>query len=228
MLCNFIKSLFVVICLLNMSLSYAGVIIGGTRVIFNSDRADETFSIFNKETNVPYLIQVWVEPFDKKEATPPPFTAIPPVSRLEPQQEKILRIIKTKGALPEDRESVFWLNIKNIPPSGSSADSNTMEIAIKTRIKLFWRPVALNMTPEKAYMKVKWQRVGNHLQIENPAPIHINVMDVFVDGKEIPLNMLKPFEKLALPLPAGAVGKALRWRFINDYGAISEPLNLSL
>jgi P pilus assembly chaperone PapD len=96
MLCNFIKSLFVVICLLNMSLSYAGVIIGGTRVIFNSDRADETFSIFNKETNVPYLIQVWVEPFDKKETTPPPFTAIPPVSRLEPQQEKILRIIKTK------------------------------------------------------------------------------------------------------------------------------------
>ncbi|MRF97571.1 fimbria/pilus periplasmic chaperone, partial [Escherichia coli] len=50
--------------------------------------------------------QTWVDPFESRDRSSPPFTVIPPVSRLEPQQEKILRIMKVKGALPDDRESV--------------------------------------------------------------------------------------------------------------------------
>lgn len=224
MFSRLLKLPLVLLLLFTHTSVFAGVIIGGTRVIFTSDRADQTISIFNKETHVPYLIQVWVDPFDKNSKTPPPFTAIPPVSRLEPQQEKILRIIKTQGTLPEDRESVFWLNIKNIPPAPQESDGNSMEIAIKTRIKLFWRPASLGISPEKAALKVKWHREGRNVIVENPTPIHINVMSVQVEGKDVELNMIKPFEKLTLPLPASVSGKTLVWRFINDYGAVSDPL----
>lgn len=210
------------------SSALAGIVVGGTRVIFTSDNPDATISIYNKEAKLPYLIQVWVDPFNKDDSSKPPFAAIPPVSRLEPGQEKILRIIKTAGRLPEERESVFWLNVKNIPPSVAKKEVNSLEIAIKTRIKMFWRPAAIKLIPEKAIDNVKWHRQGHQLVVENLNPIHINIMDVVVDGKDVPLNMIRPFETLTLALPAGSAGHSLVWRFINDYGAVSQPVKQTL
>ncbi|WP_434661000.1 fimbrial chaperone [Klebsiella sp. MISC125] len=229
MINQLLKIFLVFILYFNTSLSFAGIVVGGTRVIFHGDSRDSTISVYNKEATLPYLIQVWVDPFNKDDKSKPPFTAIPPVSRLEAGQEKVLRIIKTAGDLPQDRESVFWLNVKNIPPSSNDNKAgSTLEIAIKTRIKLFWRPVTIKLIPEKAVSKVKFHRQGRHLVVENPNPIHINIMDVIVDGKDVPLNMIKPFETLTLDLPAGVNGQSVVWRFINDYGAISNPIKQAL
>lgn len=211
------------------ALTYAGVVIGGTRVVYISNNADKSISVFSKEEKIPYLIQSWVDPFNKDDKSKAPFTVIPPVSRLEPGQEKVLRILHMKGmSLPDDRESVFWLNIKNIPPAATNKAANSLEIAVKTRIKLFWRPATISLIPEDAAPKVKWCREGKNLIAENPNPIHISVMDVIVDGHDVPLNMIRPFETLSLPLPANSAGNQMTWRFINDYGAISEPLKNAL
>jgi len=215
---------FAIVLLFSSAFSFAGIVVGGTRIIFPGDSQDATISVYNKDTKTPYLIQVWVDSFNKDDKSKPPFTAIPPVSRLEPNQEKVLRILKTAGDLPKNRESVFWLNVKNIPPSSAKDSANTLEIAIKTRIKLFWRPASIKLTPEKAAPNVRWHLQDNKLLIENPNPIHISIMSVAVDGKDIPVNMINPFETLSLPLPAGVSGHTVIWRFINDYGAISEPL----
>jgi P pilus assembly chaperone PapD len=208
--------------------SEAGIIIGGTRVVYISDKPDETISVVNKDESLPYLIQAWVEPFDSNDKSKPPFTVIPPVSRLDPRQEKVLRIIKINGGLPEDRESIFWLNIKNIPPASNRKNTNTLEIAIKTKIKLFWRPASLKATPESVALTLKWHVERGTLIVENPSPIYINVMNVFVDGKDVPLNMIPPFKQLRLPLPAGAVGHTLLWHFIDDRGAISADIKIKL
>jgi P pilus assembly chaperone PapD len=210
------------------SLANAGIIIGGTRVVYISDHADETISVINKDESLPYLIQAWVDPFDSNDKNKPPFTVIPPVSRLDPLQEKVLRIMKTKGALPEDRESVFWLNVKNIPPASNRKTTNTLEIAIKTRIKLFWRPASLDATPEKVALKMKWHVDNHQLIMENPSPIHINIMDIAVDGKDIPLNIIRPFETLHLPLPASVVGHDVLWHFVDARGAISQDIKIKL
>ncbi|EBQ2674146.1 fimbrial chaperone [Salmonella enterica] len=228
MMTRLIKLVFSIVVLFYTMQSFAGIVVGGTRVIFPGDVPDATISVYNKETTLPYLIQVWVDPFNKDDKSKLPFTAIPPVSRLEPGQEKVLRIVKIAGELPNDRESVFWLNVKNIPPSSKKKDTSTLEIAIKTRIKLFWRPATIKLTPGKAVEKVKWHKQGNQLVVENPNPIHINIMDVSVDGKDVPLNMIRPFETLTLTLPVGISGHSLVWRFINDYGAISEPVKQAL
>lgn len=228
MVMRLLKFFFAVALSINTSVVMAGIVVGGTRVIFSGDKPDVTISIFNKENKLPYLLQSWVDPFSKDDKSKPPFSVIPPVSRIEPNQEKTLRILKIAGELPKDRESVFWLNIKNIPPSVDNKETSTLEIAIKTRIKLFWRPAAVNVIPEQAIKNIKWSRQGNNLIFENPNPIHINVMKVTVDGKDVPLNMIRPFETLTLPMPAGVAGKSLVWRFINDYGAISEPLTKTL
>ncbi|WP_414165453.1 fimbrial chaperone [Superficieibacter sp. BNK-5] len=221
-----LKLFFIVVLSINTTMATAGIVVGGTRVIYASDKPDVTISIYNKDLKLPYLIQTWVDPFNKDDKSKPPFTVIPPVSRIEPNQEKILRVVKTAGELPKDRESVFWLNVKNIPPASDRTNTNTLEVAIKTRIKLFWRPATLNATPESVASTVKWHIDGKNLIVENPSPIHINVMDIIVDGKDVPLNIIRPFEKVTLPLPAGVVGHAIIWRFVNDYGAISQPIKI--
>lgn len=53
--------------------------------------------------------------------------------------------------LPSDRESLFYYNVREIPPKSGKA--NTLQIALQTRIKLFWRPKAL----EKIDMRKPWQ-----------------------------------------------------------------------
>lgn len=228
MLVRLLKLFFIIVVCINTSMAVAGIVVGGTRVIYSSDKPDITISIYNKEARLPYLIQSWVDPFNKDDKSKQPFTVIPPVSRIEAGQEKILRIVKTAGELPKDRESVFWLNVKNIPPASDRANTNTLEVAIKTRIKLFWRPATLNATPESVASTLKWHIDGKNLVVENPSPIHINVMDITVDGKDVPLNIIRPFEKLTLPLPASVVGHAMVWRFVNDYGAISQPIKVML
>ena len=83
-----LRLLFILPLLMTSFFSEAGIIIGGTRVVYISDKPDETISVVNKDESLPYLIQAWVEPFDSNDKSKPPFTVIPPVSRLDPRQEK--------------------------------------------------------------------------------------------------------------------------------------------
>ncbi|HCR5853199.1 TPA: fimbria/pilus periplasmic chaperone, partial [Shigella flexneri] len=55
---------------------------GSTRVVYLSNNADKSISVFSKEEKIPYLIQAWVDPFNKEDKSKAPFTVIPPVSRL--------------------------------------------------------------------------------------------------------------------------------------------------
>ncbi|ENA5133191.1 fimbria/pilus periplasmic chaperone [Escherichia coli] len=188
--CKLFTAIILSVFLGQPALTYAGVVIGGTRVVYLSNNADKSISVFSKEEKIPYLIQAWVDPFNKEDKSKAPFTVI--------------------------------------PPSASNKATNSLEIAVKTRIKLFWRPANIRLIPEDAAPKVKWRREGRNLIAENPNPIHISVMDVIVDGHDVPLNMIRPFETLTLPLPANSAGGQMTWRFINDYGAVSDPIKMTL
>lgn len=67
-----------------------------------------------------------------------PFIITPPLFRLDPGKNNILRIVNTTPGLPQDRESVYWVNVKAIPSkSDDSENKNVLQIAVRTRIKLF-------------------------------------------------------------------------------------------
>jgi chaperone protein EcpD len=63
----------------------------------------------------------------------------PPLFRLDAMKEQMVRIVPTAHNLPTDRESVFYFNAQEIP-AASNDDGNTLKIALRTRIKLFYRP----------------------------------------------------------------------------------------
>ncbi|HAT1622035.1 TPA: molecular chaperone [Raoultella planticola] len=198
------------------SLAQAGVVIGGTRVIFDGNKKEASISVNNPD-NTPYLIQSWIEtPSGGADKTP--FIITPPLYRLNNGQQNVERIVVT-GALPQDKESLFWLNIKAIP-SASKAD-NSLQIAIKTRIKLIYRPATMKgALPEEQADKLRWQRIGQKIQVSNPTQHVINFNEISLSGKKLPeVSYVLPGGTATFDLPSGVTNGTVLFKIINDYGS---------
>ena len=192
--------------------AHAGVVTGGTRLIYPGGKKESSLSVTNNDAT-PYLIQSWVE--SNKGAAP--FLLTPPLFRLEGEQQTRLRVIYS-GGLPENKESMFWMNIKAIPSSQAKAGANTLQIAIKTRIKLIYRPKSVEGTPEMVTEQLRWTRSGNTLQVMNPTAFYMNFAEVKVGGAVVKeANWVGPGETARFQLPGVSAG-ALQWKLINDYG----------
>ena len=120
----------------------ASVVIGGTRVIYPGSAREVTVRLNNVGRD-PSLVQVWGDRGDASvlaDEADAPFVIMPPIFRIEPAGSQALRMTYTREPLPQDKETVFWLNVLDIPPSPPSTgagDANLMQIAVRTRIKIF-------------------------------------------------------------------------------------------
>ncbi|MCL1162081.1 molecular chaperone [Shewanella chilikensis] len=207
--------------------AYAGVVVGGTRVVYDGAKRETSISVNNPEKVNPYLIQSWVDE-DNLHSGKAPFIVTPPLFRLDAGQENILRIVYTGGQLPADRESVFWLNIKSVP-SSSENDNNQLLIAVKTRIKLFYRPVGLEgKAAAEAYKKLVFTQSEGNLIVSNPTAYHVSLYSLTVDGEEIEdAGMVAPKSDFSWLLPNKHVTQ-VRWQAINDFGGVSQEVSLLL
>ncbi|MEB6336724.1 fimbrial biogenesis chaperone [Serratia rhizosphaerae] len=203
----------------------AGVIIGGTRVVYDGGKKESSLSISNPD-KVPYLVQSWIDAGEDS-AVKAPFIITPPLFRLDDGQNNILRIVRAGGALPDDKESLYWLNIKSIP--SAPKQDNTLQIAVKTRIKLIYRPRGLEGSLNDAAQKVTWQRNGNALQVSNPSPYYLTFFNVKVNGVAVKdATMVAPRSSARFTLPSGNSGGALTWQIINDFGGASKAFTANL
>ncbi|MBA7934940.1 molecular chaperone [Klebsiella sp. RHBSTW-00215] len=202
--------------------AHAGVVTGGTRLIYPGGKKESSLSVTNNDAT-PYLIQSWIEA-DNGTA---PFLLTPPLFRLEGEQQTRLRVIYS-GGLPENKESMFWMNIKAIPSSQAKAGTNTLQIAIKTRIKLIYRPKSVAGMPETVTEQLRWTRSGNTLQVTNPTAFYMNFAEVKIGGAEVKeANWVAPGATARFELPRGSAG-SLQWKLINDYGGIGAQHNANL
>lgn len=201
------------------SLAHAeGINIGATRIIYHSDSKDESISINNNDTE-PYLIQSWAQSInDAGTVGDAPFMVTPPLFRLNGGQKNVLRVIRTGGNLPEDRESLYWLDIKSIPSSHANEQHNILKLAVKAEFKLIYRPQALNQTPENVTEKLQWSRQGSTLTVNNPTPYYMNFADIAVGNQKVKSpRYVAPFSSAHYTLASAANGQ-ISWSIINDFG----------
>jgi chaperone protein EcpD len=213
----------------------ASVVIGGTRVIYGAREPEVTIKLSN-EGQSPALVQSWVDAGDVKSApstTRVPFVVTPPISRIDPAKSQTLRIVYTGEPLPRDRESVFWLDVLEVPPrpNGAEADMNRIQLAFRSRIKLFYRPDELKGKLADAPAQLAWRltQVDGKpaLEARNPTPYYVSVIGITLqtgarkavaeDG-----GMVGPGETHAFPLSGDAVeaaGSTVYYTTLNDYGA---------
>lgn len=212
--------------------TYASIQINTTRVIYHAAEKDISVQITNPG-KYPVLLQSWTDdgnPEIKPDTMRTPFVLTPPLTRVNADAGQTLRLSYTGTALPADRESVYWLNVLEIPPVGEKG-TNQVQVAFRSRIKLFYRPVTLDDKGARtAIAQLRWQAQGNHIILSNPTAYYVSAVAVTAThaGKKttIPADMLAPHGSLDLTLPSGVVADGLTVEAINDYGSsVTEPVN---
>lgn len=216
-----LRNVLISTLLLSATAAQAGVVIGGTRLIYDGGKKESSLSVNNPD-NAPYLIQSWVDGTGGG-VEKAPFMITPPLFRLDGGQQNVLRVVRAGGNLPGDKESLYWMNIKSVPSSEKKDGQNTLQVAVKTRIKLIYRPQGLKGVPEEVTQELKWQRSGNQLQVTNPTPFYMNFQSVTVGNQEVKeATFVAPMSSTHFTLPASATGGSVNWKIISDYGGIGE------
>ncbi|EKT60326.1 molecular chaperone [Providencia sneebia] len=160
--------IFILIIFSNIQFTFAAINVDRTRIIFTGQHKSVSLVLNNQHKTLPYLAQSWIED-EKGNKVSEPFTVLPFIQRIEPNTKSQLKITKTHGLdkLPQDRESLFYFNVREIPPI--SEKENVMQIAIQSRLKIFYRPSQIENNSDKAWAEVlKYTRHKDNLFIENP------------------------------------------------------------
>lgn len=227
-----IPAILLVGSLLTSVTAWGGIVVGGTRLIYPDNKNEVQISLSNKDLHSRHLVQSWVNNTDDSKA---PFIVTPPLIKLDEGKETLLHVIYVgdPGALPQNKESLFWLNVKSVAGVPDELkDKNRLQLAVHTRIKLFWRPSGLNNhDASSAYEKLTFTRAGNTLHVNNPTPFYVSFNALKVGDRDVtPADksvaeaaamMAAPFASASFVIPAGASGP-VTWSAINDFGGVTK------
>lgn len=205
------------------SSAFAGVILGATRVVYESDQEEATLTLTNTRQKDAFLVQSWVSG-DVNKITKTPFIITPPLFKLGAAKKNILRIVNVDGGLPDDRESLFWINVKPIPASDSE-NRNELQLIVKSTLKLIYRPAALHEQAESAYKNLVFTRNDKGLDIYNPGAVYISLNSLDINGKkESDVSLLPPFSHVTVNTH-GVKANNIAWQAITDNGSLTNAIN---
>ncbi len=207
--------------------------LGGTRVVYFLGSSGATLSVIN-EQDYPMLVQTRVYTENMKEKGD--FIVTPPLYRLDGKQSSRLKIIRTGGLFPEDRESLQWLCVKGIAPKeddkwlgNKTADrlSLLLNLSVDSCIKLLIRPSAVTGHPEDVADKIEWYRIGNKLKGVNNTPFHMSFSELRIDNSNIrEAHYIPPFSSYIYDAPGGGSKQGkIEWKVLTDYGGASRKFS---
>lgn len=202
----------------------AAIALDRTRVIFDGSVQSVSLSVSNQNKQLPYLAQGWLED-EQGNKIQNPLTVLPPVQRIEPGKPSQVKIQALPAAkmLPQDRETLYYFNLREIPPKSNKP--NSLQIALQTRIKLFYRPAAIaperNAAPWQEQLTLSKQ--GDKYVVNNPTPYYVTIIDAAgrkegSGAKSFEPFMVPPKGSAPLTVSAGSVGSSPVLTYINDYG----------
>lgn len=209
--------------------NYASIVMNGTRVIYQGNKNEVTISLTNKNTR-PILIQSWIDTGNEN-ATPEkisvPFVLSPPVNRVDPDKGQTIRISYTGvPALPQDKESVYWLNVLEVPSKDKKqeASQQKLNVVFRTRIKLFYRPEGLEGDSIQAADNLHWRLNGQNATAQNNSKYNVTVFAINFKGSGVSSEakgaMIAPGESHTFSLKNSGNIDGLSFDTINDYGAL--------
>ncbi|WP_447889707.1 fimbria/pilus periplasmic chaperone [Serratia fonticola] len=202
----------------------AAIALDRTRVIFDGSQKSVSLNISNQNKQLPYLAQGWIED-DQGNKIQSPLTVLPPVQRIEPGKPSQVKIQALPAAklLKQDRETLYYFSLREIPPK--STKPNTLQIALQTRIKLFYRPasIAIDVSARPPQEQMTLTKQGDRYVVNNPTPYYVTIVDA---GNKKGGPGIKDFEPVMVPpkasqpltVSAAAVGDSPVLTYVNDYG----------
>ncbi len=196
----------------------ASLTLNGTRFIYNEKNKNIAVEIKNTSKSL-YGGQIWID------NTIQPshqvyFVPTPTFFKVGAGKKQLIRIMNVNNALPANKESLFWLNVQEIPPAPSADEGNVLALALNTQVKLIYRPQALGQGRENAEEQVILS--GNILK--NPTPYYFAIVGIFNGDKPVTLSdkvkkqigQMAPFSEINLEK---AIKGKISIQAIDDYGA---------
>ncbi|MDC7872092.1 MULTISPECIES: fimbria/pilus periplasmic chaperone [Pantoea] len=206
--------------------AFAAIALDRTRIIFDGNSKSMSLTITNENKDLPFLAQGWIED-EKGKKINNPILVLPPLQRLEPGESSQIALQTTSdiNENPKDKESLYYFNLREIPPKSDKI--NSLQIALQTRIKLFYRPAELIAKSEKLTNILKEEvvlrKIKSGYQFRNPTPFYVTLSAAAssINGKTINSfypTMIPPRETVDLKISAGVLGDQPVLSYINDYG----------
>ncbi len=132
---------------------------------------------------------------------------------------------------------MFYLNVLEIPPkpAADEASPNRLQLAFRTRIKLFFRPAGLKMAVSDAAKQLTWSWSHEDgkpgLMVTNPTPYYVTLASFEVKdatgavlAKSRDSDMIAPGQSKLMPVTdqVQRARETVRFHAINDYGGEDE------
>ncbi|OQS38008.1 hypothetical protein B0T40_07670 [Chromobacterium haemolyticum] len=215
---------------------WASVVLNNTRIVYPGQARESSIQLRN-EDSIPNVVQVWLDAGEvdsAPERATAPFAAMPSVFRMEPKAGQTVRLVFDGSELPQDRESVYYFNMLQIPSvNGEFSEQNQMMVMLRSRLKLFYRPTGIQGKVEQAPSQLRFslQRQGRawRLVADNPSGYYLSLIGgEVVSGEKAHIfsaDMLAPFSRANWPVPGltQTSGPLLvRFKHVNDYGGVNE------
>lgn len=217
--------------------SFGSVVLPNTRVIYDGSAAERSIQFTNRDDG-PSVMQVWIDSGDEQ-STPKtadaPFLVSPPIFRIDAKGGQTVRVVYTGKDLPQDRETVFYLNTLQVPSVNTTySDENQMLVMLRNRLKLFYRPAGIEdsaqSAPEKLGFSIGTHGKGERISVKNASSYYVSMVSGTVTcGSHTATfepDMVAPHAGAAWDLkgkcPVDSAGIRLKLRYVDDYGAVRE------
>jgi P pilus assembly chaperone PapD len=181
----------------SVATAHAQVALPATRVVYAAAQKEVVVPVKNMG-ELPVLIQAWISdgpPEQQPEDSRAPFVLAPPVVRLDAGKDNHLRIRRIAGLAPRDQvEHLYWLNILAVPPRSANSDENVLELAVRSRYKVLYRPEGLAAPKGDRAKDTAFSVVGDgddqRLRIANRSAYVLNLgrLVVKANGREMELE----------------------------------------
>lgn len=222
---NLKKTLLVSAVLLMSHQAMAAFSLSGTRFIYEEGKKNISFEVSNgaKET---YGGQVWVDNTTQNKDDVY-IVPSPPFFKVKPEQKQIIRLINVNQSLPKAHESLFWLNVQEVPPKPTQTEGSILAIAMNTQVKLLYRPKAIIDGRKDAEKKIRIVQKGGQTLLKNPTPYYFAVVGIKHSDKEVKLSE-KTQNALAQLAPYSEVNLGTEVQgnvsvdAINDWGGVQS------
>jgi len=195
-----------------------------TRIIFNAGESSQALNIKNG-ADTPSVVQIWSDDGDlmqSPELSSAPIFAMPPMMKLAPDEQRAIRLVLTsRQSLPEDRESLYWLNIYQIPALSRQTGSAEQKILLplRLRLKVFIRPAALAVPQPEDVQKLRFIVHERQLTLENPTAWYMSLRLQIANKLKVDDVLVAPFGSFTLPLTRPVqVGESVIYEVFDDNG----------
>ena len=202
----------------------AAFTLNGTRFIYEEGKKNLSLEVTNGADDT-YGGQIWIDNVSQN-SSDVFMVPSPPVFKVNTGEKQIVRLMNVNQTLPSDRESMFRINVQELPPKPKQTEGSVLAIAMNTQVKLIYRPTTLIKGRKDAEKRLAPVNKGT-TWIKNPTPYYFAVTGLKVNGKTVVipkekqpgLAMLAPFSEADTGLNLS--GK-LTVQAINDWGGVLD------